>query len=57
MPAPCQESRLQLRDDGTHVVHVEQEWSEGTTAVVLDRTELLGRLASIVPPPRKNLAT
>ena len=49
--------RLELRDDGAYVVHFKREWSDGTKAVVLNRTELLERLASIVPPPRKNLIT
>ena len=54
---PLAKGRLELRDDGTYVVHFKRKWSDGTKAVVLNRTELLERLASIVPPPRKNLVT
>jgi hypothetical protein len=30
-------------------------WSDGSTALLLDPLELLGRLAALVPPPRRPL--
>ena len=41
----------ELRDDRL-VYRLETPWRDGTTHVVMERTELLERLAPLVPPPR-----
>lgn len=54
---PLAKSRLELRDDGSYVVRFKRAWSDGTQAMVFSRTELLSRLAALVPPPKRNLVT
>jgi len=52
---PVTSERLALTADGRVRVALRQPWADGTTHVVLDPVELLGRLAVLVPRPRVNL--
>ena len=47
-------SRLERREDGTLVVGLKREWSDGTTALVFSPLEFVERLVALVPPPRAN---
>ena len=47
-------ARLEWRPDGLVVVRLKRAWTHGTTAIVLSPSELVARLAALVPPPRKN---
>jgi hypothetical protein len=49
------DSRLELLDDGRVRVELKNEWSDGTSDLVFEPLDLLGRLASLVPRPRTNL--
>ena len=52
---PVAQERLQLTDDGQVRLALRHPWRDGTTALVFDPVELLGRLAVLVPRPRINL--
>jgi hypothetical protein len=52
---PVTEERLHLTDDGQVRLALRQPWRDGTTDVVFDPVEFLGRLAVLVPRPRINL--
>jgi len=49
---PIASDRLRLTEDGRVRVLLRHPWRDGTTAVVFDPVEFLGRLAVIVPRPR-----
>lgn len=49
--------RLSRRDDGLLQLRLKTPWCDGTTHLVLDDLELVGRLAALVPPPRSHLLT
>ena len=49
------EERLHLTGEGQVRLELRQPWRDGTTDVVLDPVEFLGRLAVLVPRPRINL--
>jgi hypothetical protein len=51
---PLAKSRLERREDGTLVVGLKREWSDGTTALVFSPLEFVERLVALVPPPRAN---
>jgi hypothetical protein len=53
-PPFCQE-RLRLLDDGRVVYKFRRPWPDGSTHLVLDPVELLGKLAALIPPPRSHL--
>lgn len=53
--APVAVERLHLTDDGQVRLSLRQPWRDGTTDVVFDPVEFLGRLAVLVPRPRINL--
>lgn len=55
--APFSQQRLTRRDDGRVVYHLRRPWPNeaGATCLVLDPTELLRRLAALVPAPYTNL--
>jgi hypothetical protein len=42
-------------DDDTVTVTLRHPWSDGTGAIELDPVDFVGRLAALVPPPRRNL--
>ena len=52
---PVGQDRLRLTADGRVAVALRRRWSDGTTAIVLEPTELLARLAVLTPRPRVNL--
>ena len=47
-------SRLKSRPDGSVVLELKRAWSDGTTGFVFTPSELVERLASLVPAPRTN---
>lgn len=52
---PVTQERLHLTDEGQVRLQFRQPWRDGTTEVVFDPVEFLGRLAVLVPRPRINL--
>ncbi len=52
---PVNEERLHLTDGGQVRLQLRHRWMDGTTHVVFDPVEFLGRLAVLVPRPRINL--
>jgi hypothetical protein len=53
--SPVTQERLHLTDEGQVRLELRQPWRDGTTDIVFDPVELLGRLAVLVPRPRINL--
>jgi len=51
---PLAKGRLERREDGTVVVGLKRAWSDGTTALELTPSELVEKLAALVPPPHAN---
>ena len=49
---PLALERLEELKDGRLAYRLKTSWRDGTTHVVMERTELLERLAPLVPPPR-----
>ncbi len=49
---PLALERLEELRDGRLAYRLKKPWRDGTTHVVMERTELLERLAPLVPPPR-----
>jgi len=49
------EERIHLTDEGQVRLQLRQPWRDGTTDVVFDPVEFLGRLAVLVPRPRINV--
>lgn len=47
--------RLSLTERGEIKVEIKTPWPDGTTALILSPTEMLERLAALVPYPEKNL--
>ena len=54
---PLAQERLKQVDKDTFSYQLKRPWSDGTTHVVLSASELLQRLAALVPPPRFNPAS
>jgi hypothetical protein len=54
-PATALQGRLERLSDGRYRIAFKKPWNEGSTHLILDGLELLGRLATIVPPPRAHL--
>jgi hypothetical protein len=52
---PVTQERLHLTGEGQVRLELRQPWRDGTTDVVFDPVEFLGRLAVLVPRPRINL--
>lgn len=52
---PVASERLALTADGQVRLALRQSWADGTTHVLFDPVEFLGRLAVLVPRPRVNL--
>ena len=52
---PVTQERIHLTDEGQVRFQLRQPWRDGTTDVVFDPVEFLGRLAVLVPRPRINL--
>ena len=55
--APFSQERLRRRSDGRVVYHLRRPWpnADGADCLVLDPTDLLRRLAALVPAPYANL--
>jgi hypothetical protein len=54
--SPMTQERLHLTDEGQEVrLELRRPWRDGTTDIVFDPVEFLGRLAVLVPRPRINL--
>jgi len=49
---PLALGRLEALSDGRLAYRVKTPWRDGTTHVVMERRELLERLAPLIPPPR-----
>jgi hypothetical protein len=45
-------SRRRATSDGRLAYRLKTPWRDGTTHVVMERHELLERLAPLIPPPR-----
>jgi hypothetical protein len=52
---PVTQERLHVTGDGQVRLALRHPWRDGTTALVFDPVEFLGRLAVLVPRPRINL--
>ena len=52
---PVARDRLSVTGAGQVRLHLRQQWADGTTHLVFDPVEFLGRLAVLVPRPRINL--
>ena len=52
---PLSRARLAKQADGRYRIKLKTPWRDGTTHIVLDGPELVGRLAALVPPPRVHL--
>ena len=52
---PVSQERIHLTDEGQVRLQLRQPWRDGTTDVVFNPVEFLGRLAVLVPRPRINL--
>ncbi|MBW1886567.1 MAG: transposase, partial [Deltaproteobacteria bacterium] len=44
--------RLEAQPDGRLSYRLKTQWRDGTTHVLMERHELLERLAPLIPPPR-----
>jgi hypothetical protein len=44
--------RLESQPDGRLSYRLKTQWRDGTTHILMERNELLERLASLIPPPR-----
>jgi ribosomal protein S27E len=53
--SPVTEERLHLTGEGQVRLELRQPWRDGTTDIVFDPVDFLGRLAVLVPRPRINL--
>ena len=51
---PLARSRLEQRPDGTLLLRLHREWTDGTKGIAFQPTELIEKLAALVPPPRTN---
>ena len=49
---PLANDRLEERPDGTLTLRLKTPWRDGTTHLVMERSELLERLVPLIPPPR-----
>ena len=52
---PVAARRLRIVDDQTVVFSLKTTWADGTTSLLLRPTELIEKLAALVPPPHLNL--
>jgi hypothetical protein len=52
---PLAKSRLERRDDGAIVLRLRRAWSDGTTSMLFEPVELIGKLVALVPPKHFNL--
>src|SRR2546425_10290979 len=53
--APIAKDRLERLVDGRLLYRFKRPWRDGTTHIVMEPMELLGKLAALVPAPRAHL--
>jgi len=51
---PLASERLHERPDGGLLYELKSRWRDGTTHLLFSPLELIGRLASLIPPPRRH---
>ena len=49
---PLASGRLEERSDGTLALRLKSHWRDGTTHILMERSELIERLVPLIPPPR-----
>jgi hypothetical protein len=49
---PLASERLEERPDGRLTLRLKTRWRDGTTHILMERSELIERLAPLIPPPR-----
>ena len=49
---PLASGRLEERSDGTLALRLKSRWRDGTTHILMERSELIERLVPLIPPPR-----
>jgi hypothetical protein len=54
---PLATERLRELTDGRLLYELKSRWRDGTTHLVFDALELIGRLAALIPPPRRHQVT
>ena len=54
---PLAKCRLEERRDGALVLRLKRAWSDGTTRIVFDPVELIGKLIALIPPRHFNLTS
>jgi len=52
---PVATERLSLLPDGRLLYRLKRRWRDGTSHIIFDPLDLVGKLAALVPPPRFNL--
>lgn len=52
---PLAQGRLDLGTDGRVVLHMKRSWRDGTTGMVFEPLDFLGKLTALVPRPRTNI--
>jgi len=52
---PLANNRLEECPDGRLALRLKSRWRDGTTHVLMERSELLDRLVPLIPPPRAHL--
>jgi hypothetical protein len=49
---PIAHHRLEQRSDGRLALRLKTRWRDGTTHILIERRDLIDRLAPLIPPPR-----
>jgi hypothetical protein len=49
---PLASERLEERGDGKLALRLKTRWQDGTTHILMERSELIERLVPLIPPPR-----
>jgi hypothetical protein len=49
---PLAHDRLEKRPDGRLMLRLKTRWRDGTTHILMERSELIERLVPLIPPPR-----
>jgi hypothetical protein len=49
---PLASERLEARPDGRLALRLKTRWRDGTTHILMERSELIERLVPLIPPPR-----
>ena len=49
---PLAHDRLEKRPDGQLTLRLKTRWRDGTTHILMERSELIERLVPLIPPPR-----